>query len=43
MMSVAIACKTQIAVMVSAVRYVGPLGVDETDATGSVGDVARGK
>lgn len=41
--SVASACRRQIAVMVSAVRYVGPVGVEETDATGSVGDVARGK
>jgi hypothetical protein len=43
MMSVASACRMQIAVIISAVRYVGVFGVEETDATGSVGDVARGK
>jgi hypothetical protein len=42
-MTVARAWKRQIAVMASAVRYVGSFDVEETECVGSVGEVARGK
>ena len=42
-MTVARACKRHIAVMASAVRYVEPFEVDDTECVGSVGEVARGK
>lgn len=43
MINVARACRRQMPVTVSAVRYVGPPGASETGVTGSVRDVARGK
>lgn len=42
-MIVTSACSRHIPVTMSAVRYVGPLEVEDTLPTGSVGDVARGK
>lgn len=42
-MTVARACKRQIAVTARAIRYVGPFLVADTETTGSVGEVARGK
>lgn len=43
MMRVTRACRMQMAVTESAVRYVGVFAVVEAGAVGSVGDVARGK
>lgn len=42
-MTVAKAWRRQIAVMASAVRYVDPFEVEDTECVGSVGEVARGK
>lgn len=42
MITVARACMRQMAVTARAVRYVGPL-VADTEVTGSVSEVARGK
>lgn len=42
-MTVTRAWRRQMAVMASAVRYVGPFDVEDTECVGSVGEVARGK